>query len=135
MKINIPKVEQKVSRAAHSMTSGKVDQAAWTDYSTELNAIEGYAKNHVVFTCVHEISTSASSVPFRLIKKSDGTEFATHPILDLLRRPNPYQAASSFWECVYAFYLLHGNSAIEATDMAGSPTPNTIEELYSLPWR
>jgi HK97 family phage portal protein len=135
MKLNIPTLQQKMSRASISMTTGKDGQAAWTDYSTELNAIEGYAKNHVVFTCVHEISTSSGSVPFRLVKKSDGTEFETHPILDLLRRPNPYQAASSFWECVYAFYLLHGNSAIEAADMAGSDSPAVVEELYALPWR
>jgi HK97 family phage portal protein len=117
------------------MTSGKVGEAAWTDYAVVLNAIDGYAKNHVVFTCVHEIATSAGSVPFRLVKVRDGTEFETHPILELLNRPNPYQAASSFWECVYAFYLLHGNSAIEGADLAGSDDPKIIEELYALPWR
>lgn len=133
MKANVPTLHVKTGRSYVAMTAGQEGQPVWTNYDSALKAIEGYSNNHVVFTCVHEISTSAGSVPFKMINVKDGSDVEDHPIINLFKKPNPYQAASSFWECVYAFYLLHGNSYIEAADKSGSESPRQIEELYCLP--
>ena len=50
-------------------------------------ATEGYLKNAIVYRCVNEIAKGASAVPLRL--KSGDEVIESHPIMQLLNRPNP----------------------------------------------
>jgi len=88
---------------------------------------EGYQKNVVVFRCIRLIATACSGIKWELYV--NGREVETHPILDLIQKPNPMQGWSSFFESVIAYYQIAGNTYIEGV----GPNPNSPPtELYSL---
>jgi len=83
-------------------------------------AVEGYLKNAIVFRCVSEISKGASAVPFML--KSGDEIIESHPAMALLNRPNPLQSYSEFFNSLYGYLLLSGNSYVmRITGIGGSP--------------
>lgn len=59
----------------------------------------------------------------------DPTEIESHPLLDLIDKPNPMQGQASFFESVIAYYLISGNSYLEAVGPSESAPPL---ELWSL---
>lgn len=86
-------------------------------------AEEGYRKNVVVYRAVGEVARSAASVPWRLFRRADQGEperLETHPLLDLLARPNPLMAHSEFVEAVLGYLQIAGNGFVEAVSLAGS---------------
>lgn len=72
------------------------------------------------------IARGLSSVSWLLY---DGEhELEEHPLLALLQNPNPRQSGSAFMEAVIGYFLLSGNSYVEAiVNSAGTPV-----ELYPL---
>ena len=48
-----------------------------------------------------------------------GREHPTHPLLDLLARPNPRQDGASFLDNVATHLLLAGNGYVEAVSLDG----------------
>ena len=81
----------------------------------EAQAREGYGKSWVVYRCVNLISGSASSVPWDLFEKMPngerGDRIASHPLLDLLAKPNPLEdTGEEFWFANYAYKQLNGNA-------------------------
>jgi len=73
-------------------------------------ANEGYLKNAIVYRCVNEISKGASAVPF-IIKNGDQI-VEQHPLINLLKRPNPLQSYSEFFNSLFGYVLLSGNAYI-----------------------
>jgi len=64
----------------------------WTRRSFPALAQEGFARNPVVHRCVRLIAEAANRVP--LVAVEDGKRLTQHPLLKLLRRPNPHQSGS-----------------------------------------
>ena len=89
-------------------------------------AREGYQENAIVYRCVNEIANGAASVKFGLYRGEQPIE--SHPLLDLLMRPNPMNSQSEFFQEVYSYLLLAGNSYILKTG-AENRSPS---ELYTL---
>src|SRR6185503_19353792 len=59
-----------------------------------------------------------------------GAELAAHPLLDLIRRPNPRQDGPAFLDAIASHLLLAGNAYIEAVSL---PDGNAqVRELYCL---
>lgn len=56
-----------------------------------------------------------------MLKARNGDEIDTHPLLDLMARPNPMQSGSQFLRAVTGFYLVAGNAYIERTVAGGRP--------------
>ena len=103
--------------------------ARWTSRDYMALAREGYARNAIVYRAVRMIAESIGSLSFVLY---DGAaERDTHPLLDLLRRPNPRQDGASFLETVASHLLLAGNVYVEAVTLAGEGDPE-VRELYAL---
>lgn len=87
-----------------------------------------------VFRAINLISQEVGSTTLRLYKKSnDGTkkELTEHPLLDLLRHPNPEMSLSDLLEWVSAFLDIDGNSYI-FTARAGEDVTGKIMELWPL---
>ena len=80
------------------------------NYKYQDLANEGYMKNAIVFRCVNEISKGAGAVGF-MIKSGDDV-LEQHPLIDLLKRPNPLQSYSEFFNSLFGFLLLSGNNYI-----------------------
>ena len=88
-------------------------------------AEEGYKQNAIVYRCVNEIAHGAASIGWRAFQGD--IELEEHPILTLLNRPNPMQAGVEFFQSLYSYLLLSGNSYAIKSDVGGLP-----RELYLL---
>ena len=82
-------------------------------------ADEGYRQNAIVYRCVNEIANGAASIPFKAFQGD--VELEQHPILSLLNRPNPTQAGVEFFQSLYSFLLLSGNSYAVRSDIGSMP--------------
>jgi HK97 family phage portal protein len=91
----------------------------------ESYADEGYRKNAIVFRCVNEIANGAASIPFKAFQGDQ--ELEQHPIIDLIARPNPMQAGVEYFQALYSYLLLSGNSYPVRTDVN-----NQVRELHLL---
>ena len=89
-------------------------------------AKDGYQDNAVVYRCINEIALGAASVNFKIMRGDQPIE--DHPVLDLLHRPNPMNSGTEFFQKVYSYLLLSGNSFVLKTGPDNQP-PN---ELYCL---
>ena len=88
-------------------------------------AKEGYQENAIVYRCVNEIANGAASIPMKVFQGD--IELDRHPLIDLLKRPNPTQAGIEYFQSLYSYLLLSGNSYALASAVNQLPT-----ELYLL---
>lgn len=86
---------------------------------------EGYQQNAIVYRCVNEIANGAAAIPFKVYQGD--IELEQHPLISLLQRPNPTQAGVEYFQALYSFMLLSGNSYALASAVNMVPT-----ELYLL---
>ncbi len=100
--------------------------ARFMDRRFESFAKEGYRKNVVAYRCTSMLAQSAASVPWGVFR--DSTELDDGPLTNLVRRPNPWQGWAEFFESFVAFYLIAGDSFIEAV----GPDAGPPRELYTL---
>lgn len=117
---------QTKSKTSAVIAMGNVGKAVWTPRCYGALAREGYMTNPIVYRCVSLIAKGAASVPWKLFQNDH--EVCDHSLLDLLHHPNPLQGGASFISSVMSYYLLAGNSYLEAiTDHEGK-----VRELYAL---
>ena len=88
-------------------------------------ADEGYSQNAIVYRCINEIANGASSIKFKAFQGE--MELDQHPILSLLNKPNPMQAGVEYFQSLYSFLLISGNTYAQVSEVAGIP-----RELYLL---
>ncbi|MCF6195714.1 MAG: phage portal protein [Emcibacter sp.] len=103
-----------------------LNEPRWSGRDYGSLADEGYRKNVITHRAVRIIAESAASVPLRLFRGDQ--KVTSHPLLDLLARPNPVQGRTAFFETAYAYLNIAGNSYLELV-MGGDGLP---AELYSL---
>lgn len=91
-------------------------QAKWTPHDYGKIAKEGYQHNLWVYACIREITNAAKDTPIILIENQpngDRVRLDTHPMLDLLRRPQPGDTHPVTWEAfletTIAYLLISGN--------------------------
>ena len=117
--------EEKASRTALLLALGRNGQPVWTPRDYAALAREGFARNPVVYRSIRMISEAAASVPWLLYQGA--AELDRHALLDLLARPNPHSAGTSFMEIVYGNLLTAGNAYVEMVAIDGTP-----KELHAL---
>ena len=89
-------------------------------------AEEGYQQNAIVYRCVNEIANSASRVEINLFRGDQ--EIDNHPLLDLLYNPSPMVSNVEYFQAVYAYLLISGNSYMLSVGSDRAPPT----ELYNL---
>lgn len=117
--------ENKASRARALIALSQPAAPAWTprDYASLARA--GFEKNVIAYRCIRLVAEAAAAVPLKVI---DGGRLASeHPLLDLLRRPNPEQSGAELFESLYGFLETAGNAYVEAAMLDGA-----VRELYVL---
>ena len=90
--------------------------ARWTRREQSALIRESYLKNPVAYRAVRLVAEAVADVPWTLT--DDGGDVATHPLLDLLKNPNPRQDRRTFLEALTTNLLLTGNAYVE---QAGLP--------------
>ncbi|MDT8856322.1 phage portal protein [Paracoccaceae bacterium Fryx2] len=121
--------EQKASATgpvvAYAGGSGRV---AWSPRDTVSLTRTGFLGNPIGFRAVKLIAEAAAALP--LVLQDCDRRYETHPVLDLVRRPNPAQGRAELFEAVYGQLLLSGNAYLEAVPGA-SRLPGEVHVLRS----
>lgn len=94
-------------------------------------ADEGYRRNVIAYRCIRLIAENAATVPWRLLQKQGGgqpVQLETHPLLDLLKRPNPMQGGAELFGALFGHYLIAGNCYLESL----GPENGSPIELWTL---
>jgi HK97 family phage portal protein len=122
-------VEVKASATTQALVRNLPD-AVWTPRDYQALSREGYATNPWVYACITEIARGIAGIPWRLYqgRGESARELDSHPLLDLLRRPNPEQGYGAWAEQLVSFLLIAGNSYVEAV----GPDRGAPRELYVL---
>ena len=102
-------------------------QPRWTARDTVSLTRAGFQGNPVGFRAVRLISEAAAALP--MVLQDAERRYDQHPVLGLMRRPNPAQGRAEFLEAIYAQILLSGSAYIEA--VAG-PEVGMPAELHVL---
>jgi HK97 family phage portal protein len=68
---------------------------------------------------VRMIAEAASSIP--LLMYQGDTELTAHPLLALIKRPNPAQSGRDLIESILSYLLVAGNAYIEVSKLDGAP--------------
>lgn len=117
--------EEKASRAAPLIALFSAGRPRWTPRDYASLAREGFAKNAIAYRAVRLIGESASALPLLLMAGRE--ELEVHPLLDLMRRPNPRLTGSSLMEAICSYLMVAGNAYVEAVAVEGE-----IRELHLL---
>lgn len=96
----------------------------------ESYAKEGYAKQVVAQRSINYVADAIAGMTFCLYKKarkrSQDTEVESHPLLELLDRPNPLQSSDEFFRAVVCYLLIDGNSYIEKVGPSPGAAPKEL---------
>jgi HK97 family phage portal protein len=117
--------EIKASRARPLITIHSAGRPVWTGRDGLALVGEGFGRNAVVYRCVRLLAEAAATV--ELLAYAEGEERPDHPLLALLKRPNPREGGRAMLEALYGHLLLSGNAYLELAAIAGEP-----RELYVL---
>lgn len=103
-------------------------RAVWMERDYKAFANEAYTKNVVAHRSIQMISQAAASVPLRLYQGNgaDRQEVISHPILQLLKSPNPLMNGKSLMQALYSYALIHGNAYLLAIRSPNSPPSELV---------
>lgn len=120
--------ETKASAAGRVIAWGMQGRAAGGPRDTAGLMRTGFAGNPVGFRCVKMIAEAAAALP--LVLQDCERRYDAHPVLDLVRAPNPAQGRAELFEAVYGQLLLSGNAYVEAVG-SGEGVPVELHVLRS----
>jgi HK97 family phage portal protein len=109
--------EQKASATGRVVAWGSSGRVAWSPRDTVSLTKTGFQGNPIGFRAVKMIAEAAAALP--LILQDMDRRYDTHPLLDLIQRPNAAQGRAELFEALYGFMLLAGNAYIEAVPGTG----------------
>ena len=123
--------ERKASRTARLIALESGGRARWTPRDYAALTREGFTTNAIVYRAVRIVAESVGSLDFVLYDGAN--ELTAHPLIDLIKRPNPRQDGAALMEALSAHLLLAGNAYVEAVALAeeGGVAPR-VRELYAL---
>lgn len=118
-------LEKKESRAGGAIWLQWMGQPTWTPRDYAHLSEEAYQKNAIAYRCIRLVAEGAALVPWMVHDR--GNAVFDHPLLSLIRQPNPLQGGVEFLEAFYSFYLAAGNAYLEAVLLDGE-----LRELWNL---
>lgn len=122
-------VEAKASAAGKVMAAQGSGRALWGARDTGALTRGGFVGNPVGFRAVKLVAEAAAAVP--LVCQDAERRYDVHPVLDLMRRPNPGQGRAELFEALFGQILLSGNGFLEAVDVGTSGLPGELHVLRS----
>jgi HK97 family phage portal protein len=124
-------VPEAKASAVGPLTAGRVNtlpgalaqgaRPVWAGRDSGALVRAGFQGNPVGFRAVRLIAEAAAALP--LVLQDCERRYEAHPVLALMRRPNPVQGRADFLDALYAQVLLTGNAYVEAVagPVAGLP--------------
>lgn len=112
---------QKASAVGRLIASTMLGQPVWPRRDFEQLAREGYQQNPVVARSVDLIASGVANIRFELHRGrgKHAVPMEDHPLLDLLRNPNPAQDGHDLVQALVSNLVLAGNAYLERTSEDG----------------
>ncbi len=120
--------EAKASAAGPVIAWSGAARVAWSPRDTGSLTRAGFTGNPVGFRCVKVIAEAAAALP--VVLQDRERRYEEHPLVELLRRPNPAQGRAELLEALYGQILLSGNGYLEAVP-GGKGVPAELHVLRS----
>lgn len=117
--------EAKASAARQLIALQSPRGPVWSSRDYAAIARNGFARNVIAYRCIRLVAEAAASVP--LMVTCDGDVMADHPLVALLKRPNPEQSGTALLEELYGYLQTAGNAYLEGVRLDGA-----VRELYAL---
>lgn len=111
---------------AIALASGR---SVWSARDSGSLVRAGFLGNPVGFRSVRLIAEAAAAVP--LICSDQERRYDSHPVMDLLRRPNGGQGRAELLEALFGQILLAGNGYLEAVGLRRDGLPEELHVLRS----
>jgi HK97 family phage portal protein len=124
-KMDVPEV--KASATGKIAAWGTVGRSVWGARDVATLTRSGFTSNPVGFRAVKIIAEAAAALP--LVLQDNERRYDTHPVLDLIQRPNAAQGRAELFETLFGQLLLTGNGYVEA--VGGEDTPLELHVLRS----
>jgi HK97 family phage portal protein len=131
----IKSVKKWIKKSWFDRQYGILMSRSWNGYQ-ELSykdyAFEAYQRNPIAFRAVNLVADSVAGVPWKLYRKmSDNrdVEIEQHPVIDLLKCPNPNLSEKDFFTRFVQYRQISGNAYVRSVGPNFSRTP---KELYLL---
>lgn len=121
---NLPRIMSEVSRKT------VITIARWMGRNSKAYAKEGFQQNVITYRCVQIVAEACASIPLQ-IKVGSGEDaklLDEHPLLDVLRNPNPIQTGAEFVEQVIGLRRITGKVFVEKIIVGG-----TVKEMWAWP--
>ena len=117
--------DQKNQLPASLIALSGTHHAGWSQCDYATLARVGFMRNPIVYRCVRLISEAAAAMP--LLAYEANMELDTHPVLDLVARPNARQGGKDFLEMIVGHLLVSGNAYVEL--VGADPGPHELHAL------
>lgn len=109
-KAAVPELKASATGPVIAYQSG--GRVAWTPRDTGSLTRAGFQGNPVGFRAVKMIAEAASAIP--MVLQDADRRYEVHPVLNLLRRPNPAQGRAELLETLFGQLMLSGDGYLEA---------------------
>ncbi len=123
-------LERRSSRTSRAMVSQPTGTAVWAPRRYDTFAKEGFQKNVIVYRAIEMVAGGVASIPWTLFRQDgpdgDAVKITDHPFLELLNNPNPLQDRKEFIHEVMGYFLVAGNSYIEAVRPRRTNSPREL---------
>ncbi|WP_343115791.1 phage portal protein [Ostreiculturibacter nitratireducens] len=111
--------ERKASATGRVIAWGGSGRVVWSPRDAASLTRTGFSGNPIGFRAVKLIAEAAAALP--LVCQDRDRRYDVHPVIDLMRRPNPGQGRAELLEALYGQILLSGNGYLEAVGEGGLP--------------
>lgn len=128
---------RKESPVGYLQVRNKTGRAQFTPREYAAFAREGFQQNPYVFRAIQLRGAAIGGLKWMAVKKQKTRrarvdEIEGHPIVDLLKRPNPFQGQAQFFESLESFLLIAGNAYIAPSSPVTGDNAGKPRELWTL---
>lgn len=121
--------EKKASATGPVVAFHGAGRVAWSPRDTVSLTKSGFAGNPVGFRAVKLIAEAAAALP--LVLQDSARRYDMHPVMEVIRNPNPGQGRAELFEALYGQILLSGNGYLEAVGGGEDAMPLELHVLRS----
>lgn len=125
---------RKVNRALWRFMGNNMP--VWKDFNSQTYVEQGYNANYLLYSIIQWKAQKAAMIDYTICEVGPGGKkkyIENHPALDLIYNPNQWQSKQQFFEQVYGFKMLDGNSYIYTPKLENGPNKGKPTEMHVLP--
>ena len=97
---------------------------------------QGYRYNADLYSIINKIGDDLADIPVKLVnedEEGEQEEIKSHPLIDIIRKPNPQMSGKEYDKTQYKFFLATGNLFENGVGPDAGVNAGRFMELYPMP--